>query len=75
MTLQTATKGEPTPYRLLYESEAAELLAVSPAWLQRKRWEGAGPAYIRHGRAVRYELTEIEKWIRSHRITPGEGDE
>lgn len=60
---------------LLHEDDAAKLLAVSAAWLQRKRWEGAGPAFIRHGRAVRYEPSEIEKWIRSHRINPGDGSE
>ena len=55
---------------LLHEAQAAKLLAVSPAWLQRKRWEGCGPAYVRHGRAVRYEQTAIEEWIASHRVTP-----
>ena len=55
---------------LLYETHAAKLLAVSPAWLQRKRWEGDGPAYIRHGRAIRYEHSEIEAWIASHRVAP-----
>ena len=55
---------------LLHETHAAKLLAVSPAWLQRKRWEGDGPAYIRHGRAIRYEHAAIEAWIESHRIAP-----
>ena len=55
---------------LLHETQAAELLSISPAWLQRKRWEGRGPVYIRHGRAIRYELGAIEDWIASHRVTP-----
>lgn len=55
---------------LLHETQAAKLLAVSPAWLQRKRWEGGGPAYVRHGRAVRYEPAAIEDWIASHRVAP-----
>ena len=55
---------------LLHESQAAKLLGISPAWLQRKRWEGGGPNYVRHGRAVRYEQTAIDEWIDSHRITP-----
>lgn len=63
-------KETPRNQPLLHEAQAAKMLAVSPAWLQRKRWEGGGPAYIRHGRAVRYELPEIEAWIASHRITP-----
>lgn len=59
-------KNEP----LLYEAQAAKLLAVSPAWLQRKRWEGEGPAYVRHGRAIRYEQSAIDAWIDAHRIAP-----
>ena len=55
---------------LLHEVQAAELLGLSPAWLQRKRWEGDGPAYVKHGRAVRYEEAAIEEWIASHRVTP-----
>ena len=34
---------------LLHETQAAKLLGISPAWLQRKRWEGDGPVYIKHG--------------------------
>lgn len=55
---------------LLHEVQAAKLLGISPAWLQRKRWEGDGPAYIKHGRAVRYEQSAIEEWIASHRVVP-----
>ena len=53
---------------LLRERDAARLLAVSPAWLTRKRWERGGPAYIRHGRAIRYEPAAIEAWIEAHRL-------
>jgi hypothetical protein len=62
---------------LLHESEAAEILCVSPAWLQRKRWEGGGPIYVKHARAVRYEHEAIERWIADHRVSPGaeDGDE
>jgi predicted DNA-binding transcriptional regulator AlpA len=55
---------------LLHETQAAKLLGLSPAWLQRKRWEGGGPVYVKHGRAVRYEHAAIEEWIASHRVTP-----
>ena len=58
---------------LLHEVQAAKLLAVSPAWLQRKRWEGDGPAFIRHGRAIRYEEAAILAWIDAHRIDPASG--
>jgi len=59
---------------LLHERDAARILGVSIAWLQRKRWEGCGPAYVRHGRAVRYEPAALERWIEEHRVLPnGEG--
>jgi predicted DNA-binding transcriptional regulator AlpA len=59
---------------LLHEAQAAKLLAVSPAWLQRKRWEGGGPTYVKHGRAVRYEQAAIDDWIANHRVRPSGGD-
>ncbi|WP_439478783.1 hypothetical protein [Brevundimonas sp.] len=43
------------------------MLAMTPAWLQRHRWLGTGPSYIKHGRAVRYELAALEDWIANHR--------
>lgn len=57
---------------LLHEAHAAKLLGVSVAWMQRKRWEGDGPAYVKYSRAVRYELAAIEAWIERHRVTPNE---
>lgn len=59
---------------LLHDEQAAKLLGISPAWLQRKRWEGGGPVYIKYRGAVRYEPGAIEKWIADHRVTPSEGD-
>lgn len=68
--MSSIPKNEP----LLYEAQAAKLLAVSPAWLQRKRWEGGGPAYVRHGRAIRYEQSAIDGWIDTHRVSAGQGE-
>lgn len=55
---------------LLHEQQAAKILGVSPAWLQRKRWEGGGPDFVRHGRAVRYEPGALRRWIDEHRQSP-----
>ncbi len=57
----------PLPSPLLHERDAAKILAMTPAWLQRQRWLGTGPSYVKHGRAVRYELAAIEDWIATHR--------
>src|SRR5436853_577206 len=45
---------------LLHERDAARILGLSVAWLQRARWSGTGPPYVKAGgpggRAVRYKL-------------------
>lgn len=58
------------PQPLLHEVQAARILGMSPAWLRRKRWEGEGPCYVKHGRAVRYEIEALEEWIAAHRTQP-----
>jgi predicted DNA-binding transcriptional regulator AlpA len=51
---------------LLCEKQAAPILGLSVAWLQRKRWEGGGPPYIKYGRAVRYRKSELLAYIEAH---------
>ncbi|MNH87237.1 Helix-turn-helix domain protein [compost metagenome] len=49
---------------LLRDPQAADYLAVSIAWLQRQRWLGTGPVYVKVGsRAVRYRLSDLEAWV------------
>lgn len=60
---------------LLTESEAAKILGVSIAWLQRERWKGTGPAYIRHGRAIRYAPADLRRWIADNRHEPASNKE
>ena len=55
---------------LLREREAARILGVSEAWLQRQRWLGLGPTYVRHGRAIRFEPAALQEWIVEHRHVP-----
>jgi predicted DNA-binding transcriptional regulator AlpA len=58
---------------LLTEKDAAPIIGMSVSWLQRARWKGGGPEYIkiRNGRAVRYELSSLMRWIEVNRRTPG----
>ncbi len=49
--------------RLLNQVEVAEFLGLSEAWLERARWAGDGPRYIKFGRAVRYKSSDIEKYL------------
>jgi len=53
--------------RLLPTRDAAKILGVSTGWLERKRWEGLPPSYVRvggpTGRAVRYRETDLLAYI------------
>jgi predicted DNA-binding transcriptional regulator AlpA len=59
---------------LLHERDAAEILGVSVSWLQKQRWAGTGPAYIRVGGrangAIRYRLSDLHAWIEQNRVVP-----
>jgi predicted DNA-binding transcriptional regulator AlpA len=52
---------------LLNEKDAAKLLGVSHYLLQRWRWLGAGPKWIKiggeKGRSVRYRRGDLQQWI------------
>ena len=62
---------------LLHEGEAAKILNVSIARLQRWRWEEAGPRYIRvSGKptgAVRYRLSDLEEYLTANTVEPRVG--
>lgn len=51
---------------LLNEKQAAPIVGMSRAWLQRKRWEGGGPPYIKYDRAVRYRMEDLLAWVDAH---------
>jgi len=54
------------PVKLLNQKEVAILIRKSPAWLERKRWEGGGPPYRKIGRHALYAEADILEWISSH---------
>jgi predicted DNA-binding transcriptional regulator AlpA len=60
--------------RLLTTHEAAKILCCSPAWLERQRWKGEPPIYVKvggeSGRMVRYRLSDVLNWIETNRINP-----
>ncbi len=52
--------------RLLTTKEAAPILGVSIAFLERDRWAGATIPYIKVGsRAVRYRFSDLMRFIDS----------
>jgi len=59
--------------RLLTPSEVAELFGVPVKRLREWRRSGVhrGPAYIRIEQAARYQLADLQEYIRKHRLRPG----
>ena len=45
------------------ENEAAEYLGMSLSWMQRSRWDGSGPPFVKLNHAVRYRQSDLEAWI------------
>lgn len=57
--------------KLLTTKQAAPILGVSEAFLERDRWAGAKVPFIRVGsRAVRYRLSDLESYIESRLHSP-----
>ena len=53
---------------LLNQVEAAEILKKSKAWMERSRWDGSGPPFLKIGRHVRYPKDALLKWIAGHTL-------
>jgi predicted DNA-binding transcriptional regulator AlpA len=53
------------PARLLTDVQVAEIVGLAPATLRKMRLASGGPPFRKIGSAVRYELHEVEAWIRS----------
>jgi excisionase family DNA binding protein len=51
----------------LTEKQAARLLSVSHRTLQTWRRKGAGPCFVKLGRAVRYRQHDLFAWANAHR--------
>lgn len=52
---------------LVTEHAAAELLGLSVRTLQKWRLRGGGPAFLKLGHAVRYDLEDVERFVRERR--------
>ena len=51
---------------LLSTKQTADLLGVSHRTLEGMRLTGNGPAFIKVGRLVRYEMASIQAWLLAH---------
>ena len=48
---------------MLNVHEAASYLRLSIRTLERLRWSGLGPKYVKVGRSVRYQQSLLDEWI------------
>lgn len=55
--------------------EAAQVLGISATRLSHWRCEGAGPAYARLGRSVRYSEADLLAFVAARRVVPTSTDQ
>jgi excisionase family DNA binding protein len=46
-------------------TQAAELLCMSEMTLRKWRWEGKGPQFVKMGRKVLYQESDLRDYVRS----------
>ena len=63
---------EQTKSALVNEKEAAAILGVALQTVRNWRVRRVGPSYVKYSSAVRYDLRDLQEYIRQHRIVLGE---
>jgi len=61
------TGGAPDERRYLSTRQLAELTGLSHVTLELWRRQGRGPAFLRLGRRVRYDMRDVETWMAAQR--------
>ncbi len=59
--------------KLLTQHDLAFRWSMSPRTLERWRWAGTGPAYIKIGGCARYRVEDIEKYERLQKFCGADG--
>ena len=49
--------------KLMRQSEVAELIGMSEAWLEQCRFRKTGISFIKVGRSVRYRYEDVMAWL------------
>ena len=48
-------------------ADVADFLGCSESWLNKVRWKGDGPHYVKMGRKVMYRIDDVQAWLGEHR--------
>lgn len=67
--LTTSTTADPALITL-NEYEASEITGFAVKTLQRRRWEGLPPVFLKIGRKVRYRLSDLQAYLDACTIAP-----
>lgn len=52
---------------LISEKIAARMVGLSVSWFQKRRVYDDGPPFYKVGGAVRYDVSELQQWMRHRR--------
>jgi predicted DNA-binding transcriptional regulator AlpA len=64
--------NELKPQQIINEADTARYIGMSRVWLRQSRMRKTGPEYIRIGRAIRYVVPELDRFLEAHRVKPHE---
>jgi excisionase family DNA binding protein len=56
--------------QILTRDEVADKLKVTRAYLDSAAVRGKGPPFLRVGRAIRYDQSQVEAWLAAQTYTP-----
>jgi predicted DNA-binding transcriptional regulator AlpA len=59
--------------RRVHRKEAAHYLGVSLSWLDKSRMTGRGPAFIKIGSRIVYDVADLDSYLRQNRRETGFG--
>lgn len=62
-----------TTVQALDENRAAAILGVAVQTLRNWRHLRKGPAYVKMGRSVRYQIVDLESYLQRSKINPESG--
>ena len=57
-----------SPKQRIPEKEAAPYIGMSEMYLRVARMKGGGPPYLKIGRAVRYDVRDLDKWLETKKV-------
>jgi predicted DNA-binding transcriptional regulator AlpA len=67
--MHASNKNETTPQLRITEKDTSKYTGMSRSFLRIARMRGkGGPPYIKIGRAVRYDIRDLDQWLADRRV-------